>query len=163
GTIRRRQGSQRRGSAASSHPAARDPDPRACPRASPFLSAAPMRVRGAARAHGPAGRDQTWRVRANAFPAEKARISFRSGRPRGMREASTPMILWPSPGASAGGIPMFTLSELEAAAEVVSRHMPPTPQHHWPLLSHRAGCEVFVKHENHSPIGAFKVRGGIVY
>ncbi len=58
---------------------------------------------------------------------------------------------------------MFTLSELEAAAEVVSRHMPPTPQHHWPLLSHRAGCEVFVKHENHSPIGAFKVRGGIVY
>lgn len=58
---------------------------------------------------------------------------------------------------------MFTLSELEAAAEVVSRHMPPTPQHHWPLLSRRAGCEVFVKHENHSPIGAFKVRGGIVY
>ncbi len=58
---------------------------------------------------------------------------------------------------------MFTLSELEAAAEGVSRHMAPTPQHHWPLLSRRAGCEVFVKHENHSPIGAFKVRGGIVY
>lgn len=58
---------------------------------------------------------------------------------------------------------MFSLPELEAAAEVVARHMPPTPQHHWPLLSRRAGCEVFVKHENHSPIGAFKVRGGIVY
>ncbi len=58
---------------------------------------------------------------------------------------------------------MFTLPELEAAAEVVGRHMPPTPQYHWPLLSRRAGCEVFVKHENHSPIGAFKVRGGIVY
>jgi threonine dehydratase len=58
---------------------------------------------------------------------------------------------------------MFTLPELEAAAEVVGRHMPPTPQYHWPLLSRRAGCEVFVKQENHSPIGAFKVRGGIVY
>ena len=58
---------------------------------------------------------------------------------------------------------MFTLPELEAAAEVVGRHMPPTPQYRWPLLSRRAGCEVFVKHENHSPIGAFKVRGGITY
>ena len=58
---------------------------------------------------------------------------------------------------------MFTLPELEAAAEVVGRHMPPTPQHNWPLLSRRAGCEVFVKHENHTPIGAYKVRGGITY
>jgi len=58
---------------------------------------------------------------------------------------------------------MFTLSELQAAADVVGRHMPSTPQHNWPLLSRRAGCEVFVKHENHSPIGAFKVRGGITY
>lgn len=58
---------------------------------------------------------------------------------------------------------MFTLPELEAAAEVVGRHMPPTPQHNWPLLSRRAGCEVFVKHENHTPIAAFKVRGGITY
>ncbi len=58
---------------------------------------------------------------------------------------------------------MFTLPELEAAAEVVGRHMPPTPQHNWPLLSRRAGCEIFVKHENHTPIGAFKVRGGITY
>ena len=58
---------------------------------------------------------------------------------------------------------MFTLPELEAAAEVVGRHMPPTPQLNWPLLSRRAGCEVFVKHENHTPIAAFKVRGGITY
>ena len=58
---------------------------------------------------------------------------------------------------------MFTLPELEAAAEVVGRHMPPTPQYNWPLLSRRAGCEIFVKHENHTPIGAFKVRGGITY
>ncbi len=41
--------------------------------------------------------------------------------------------------------------------------MPPTPQHAWPLLAKRTGAQVWVKHENHTPIGAFKVRGGIVY
>ena len=56
-----------------------------------------------------------------------------------------------------------TLEELEAAQEIVCRHMKPTPELHWPLLSERAGCEVWVKHENHTPIGAFKVRGGLVY
>ena len=55
------------------------------------------------------------------------------------------------------------LSEIEAAATLVYRFMPPTPQYSWPLLNQRAGCEVWVKHENHTPIGAFKVRGGIVY
>ena len=40
--------------------------------------------------------------------------------------------------------------------------MPPTPQYRWPGLSRRAGCEVWVKHENHTPTGAFKVRGGLV-
>lgn len=53
------------------------------------------------------------------------------------------------------------LIEIEAAAAVIRPHMPPTPQYHWPLLSARAGCEVWVKHENHTPIGAFKVRGGL--
>ncbi len=56
-----------------------------------------------------------------------------------------------------------SLSELEAAQETVYRYMKPTPELHWPLLSERAGCEVWVKHENHTPIGAFKVRGGLVY
>ncbi len=56
-----------------------------------------------------------------------------------------------------------SLDELRAAAEVVYRDLPPTPQFAWPLLSARAGCEVWVKHENHTPIGAFKVRGGLVY
>jgi threonine dehydratase len=58
---------------------------------------------------------------------------------------------------------MFTLTELEEAAELVHRVMPPTPQHAWPLLARRLGSEVWVKHENHTPIGAFKVRGGLVY
>ncbi len=58
---------------------------------------------------------------------------------------------------------MFSLDELEAAADIVHGFMPPTPQYTWPLLSQRAGCEVWVKHENHTPIGAFKLRGGLVY
>ena len=58
---------------------------------------------------------------------------------------------------------MPTLAELEAAAELVHRTIAPTPQICWPLLSERCGCEVWVKHENHTPIGAFKVRGGLVY
>ncbi len=56
-----------------------------------------------------------------------------------------------------------TLVQMEHAAEVVYRHMPPTPQYSWPLINARAGAEVWVKHENHTPLGAFKVRGGLVY
>ena len=58
---------------------------------------------------------------------------------------------------------MTDLEQLEATAEVVYRAVLPTPQHCWPLLCARAGTEVWVKHENHTPIGAFKVRGGLVY
>lgn len=58
---------------------------------------------------------------------------------------------------------MFTLPELEAAALLVHAHFPPTQAHRWPLLAARAGADVVVKHENHTPTGAFKVRGGIVF
>ncbi|HJZ42542.1 MAG TPA: threonine dehydratase [Hyphomicrobiaceae bacterium] len=58
---------------------------------------------------------------------------------------------------------MFTLAELEAAVPLVRRVVPPTPLHAWPLLSNRTGAKVWVKHENHSPIGAFKIRGGVTY
>jgi threonine dehydratase len=51
---------------------------------------------------------------------------------------------------------------LEAAARLVHSVLPPTPQLSWPLLNQRAGCEVWVKHENHTPTGAFKIRGGLV-
>lgn len=56
-----------------------------------------------------------------------------------------------------------TIIELEATREIVYRHMRPTPAYTWPLLSQRTGCNVWVKHENHTPVGAFKVRGGLVY
>jgi threonine dehydratase len=55
------------------------------------------------------------------------------------------------------------LATLEAAASLVRSVLPPTPQYCWPLLSRRIGAEVWVKHENHTPIGAFKIRGGLVY
>src|SRR6202142_1286454 len=55
------------------------------------------------------------------------------------------------------------LSEIENAARLIYQSMPATPQYSWPLLNARAGAEVWVKHENHTPVGAFKVRGGIVY
>ncbi|HEY6169700.1 MAG TPA: pyridoxal-phosphate dependent enzyme, partial [Verrucomicrobiae bacterium] len=58
---------------------------------------------------------------------------------------------------------MFTRAEFDEAAALVYRVLAPTPQIHWPLLSRRAACEVWVKHENHNPTGAFKVRGGLVY
>ena len=58
---------------------------------------------------------------------------------------------------------MFTLAELENVVPLVRASVPPTPQYAWPLLKERTGVEVIVKHENHTPIGAFKLRGGIVY
>ena len=59
--------------------------------------------------------------------------------------------------------PLPALADLEAAARIVYGAVPPTAQYAWPLLARRTGCEVWVKHENHTPCGAFKVRGGIVY
>jgi threonine dehydratase len=58
---------------------------------------------------------------------------------------------------------MFTLVELEGVIPLVRSSVPPTPKYAWPLLKAQTGVEIVVKHENHTSIGAFKVRGGIVY
>jgi threonine dehydratase len=58
---------------------------------------------------------------------------------------------------------MFSLPELEAAASLVHESFPGTPQYAWPLLAARSGTEVWAKHENHTPTGAFKLRGGLIY
>ena len=58
---------------------------------------------------------------------------------------------------------MFDLRQLERAHGVVGAAMPPTPAYAWPLLAERLGTDVIVKHENHTPTGAFKVRGGLTY
>jgi threonine dehydratase len=53
--------------------------------------------------------------------------------------------------------------EIRAARALIYRFMPPTPQYAWPLLNQRLGTEAWIKHENHTPVGAFKLRGAIVY
>jgi threonine dehydratase len=58
---------------------------------------------------------------------------------------------------------MFSLPELETALSLVHESFPGTPQYAWPLLAQRCGAEVWVKHENHTPTGAFKLRGGLLY
>jgi len=58
---------------------------------------------------------------------------------------------------------MFSIDDLKAAQNLVYSQMQPTAQIHWPQLSKRTGARVIVKHENHAPTGAFKVRGGITF
>ncbi|MEJ2625925.1 MAG: threonine dehydratase [Pseudolabrys sp.] len=60
-------------------------------------------------------------------------------------------------------MPLFTLDELEVAIATVRTLVPPTPAYAWPLLARRTGVDVVVKHENHTPTGSFKARGGLVY
>lgn len=60
-------------------------------------------------------------------------------------------------------MPLPTLSEIEAAARVVYREFQATPQYRWALLSQRLGTDCWIKHENHTPVGAFKLRGGLAY
>jgi threonine dehydratase len=60
-------------------------------------------------------------------------------------------------------MPLPTLEKLESAARIVHQVILPTPQIRWPLVCARADAEVWIKHENHTPVGAFKLRGGIVY
>ena len=56
-----------------------------------------------------------------------------------------------------------TLADIEAAAQVVYRDFAATPQYRWALLSERLGTDCWLKHENHTPVGAFKIRGGLTY
>jgi len=58
---------------------------------------------------------------------------------------------------------MFSRTEFEQAQTIVYAAMAPTPQYAWPLLCEAANCEVWLKHENHTPVGAFKLRGGLVH
>jgi threonine dehydratase len=57
----------------------------------------------------------------------------------------------------------LTLAEIDAAAALIRDAVPPTPAYRWPLLCERLGVDVTLKHENHTPLGAFKVRGGLTY
>lgn len=76
---------------------------------------------------------------------------------------SAPPPTQPRTPTPSGEFATIELQELKAAAALVHQVMPPTPLHQWPKLARRTGCQVYVKHENHTPTGAFKVRGGLVY
>lgn len=56
-----------------------------------------------------------------------------------------------------------SLAQIHEAQNLIYRYMPPTPQYAWPLLNQRLGTDAWIKHENHSPVGAFKLRGALVY
>jgi threonine dehydratase len=56
-----------------------------------------------------------------------------------------------------------TSAQIHEAQSVLYQHMPPTPQYTWPLINQRLGSEAWIKHENHTPVGAFKLRGALVY
>jgi len=60
-------------------------------------------------------------------------------------------------------MPLFSRDALSDAVAIVRQMVAPTPTYAWPLLEARTGVKVYVKHENHTPIGAFKIRGGLVY
>jgi len=62
-----------------------------------------------------------------------------------------------------GSMPLPSLSQIHDAQTVIYRHMPATPQYTWPLINHRLGAQAWIKHENHTPVGAFKLRGALVY
>lgn len=59
--------------------------------------------------------------------------------------------------------PLPTLSEIESAKSLIRPHIRETPTYRWPLLESGLGCHLWLKHENHTPVGAFKIRGGLVY
>jgi threonine dehydratase len=63
----------------------------------------------------------------------------------------------------AEGMTLPSLAQIRDAQTIVYRSMPPTPQYSWPLVNERLGAEVWIKHENHTPVGAFKLRGALVY
>jgi len=69
-----------------------------------------------------------------------------------LREEALPILM---------GLP--DLQAIEHAAEVVYREFQATPQYRWGLSSQRLGTDCWIKHENHTPVGAFKIRGGLTY
>ena len=56
-----------------------------------------------------------------------------------------------------------SIQDIQKAAQIIYQSMPPTPQYCWPMLCEKLGTEIWLKHENHTPVGAFKIRGGLVY
>src|SRR4029450_6794610 len=103
------------------------------------------------------------------MPVVSPRVGGGSSTPRRLGLARMPLEYWIPACAGMTTVQedrdadMFDLAELERAHEIVGQAVPPTPAHAWPLLAERLGTRVVVKHENHTPTSAFKVRGGLIY
>ena len=72
-------------------------------------------------------------------------------------------VLDQAPGLDNTGNSLPSLREIEDAARVIYREFQATPQYRWGLSSQRLGTDCWIKHENHTPVGAFKLRGGLTY
>ncbi|WP_235737527.1 threonine dehydratase [Nocardioides alcanivorans] len=110
-------------------------------------------------------------IRASTIPAVPGDVTARAGTPPAP-VAGPPSGDWPAPTAQPQDWspptvpdpgPLFTVASLTYARSVVAQHVPQTPVIRWPLLEQQLGTELWVKHENHTPVGAFKVRGGLNY
>ncbi|MET1058325.1 MAG: threonine dehydratase, partial [Nocardioides sp.] len=103
-------------------------------------------------------------IRASTTPARPSRVTavaraqqpapLQAGALAGAQQGGAPRVPETGP-------PSLTPSSLGYARSVVARHVPPTPTYRWPLLERLTGTETWVKHENHTPTGSFKVRGGL--
>ena len=97
-------------------------------------------------------------IRASTTPARPSRVTAVS---QAHQQPGPPARAGAEPLLPDTGPPSLTPSSLGYARSVVARHVPPTPTYRWPLLEQVTGTETWVKHENHTPTGAFKVRGGL--
>lgn len=115
---------------------------------------------------GEAGRDEIpltlAQIKASTTPARPSRVTALAGKaPVGSptRNPTSPRRPVVAPGT--GEAPVITPTSLSYARSVVGRHVRPTPTYRWPLIERFTRTETWIKHENHSPTGAFKVRGGL--
>ncbi|WP_200951169.1 MULTISPECIES: threonine dehydratase [unclassified Nocardioides] len=113
---------------------------------------------------GEASRDEIQltlaQIKASTTPARPSRVTaVAKATPTAAQQDTSPRRPMIAPGT--GERPLITPTSLGYARSVVGRHVKPTPAYRWPLLERFTRTETWVKHENHSPTGAFKVRGGL--
>ncbi len=101
-------------------------------------------------------------IRASTMPAQPGDATARADSAPPHSPVSPPPPI-PASVPNPLAMPMLTVAALNYARSVVARHVPTTPAYRWPLLEQALGTETWVKHENHTPVGAFKVRGGLNY
>jgi threonine dehydratase len=98
-----------------------------------------------------------------AFSCTAIRLKTTNQGLASLEDSTRRLILRPCPFRYAETMTLPTLAEIHEAQSLLYRHMPPTPQYTWPLINQRLGAETWIKHENQTSVGAFKIRGALVY